>query len=152
MYKSGCCRFSDPCGVPSPDSLFKNRKRQVRRPDATQDRKETVRKGFPNMGPRTDGAISMEQEFLYNGTIIPVGVERLPSDSGERYKATVEGIAYEFGASRISPNELVLFINGSVRRVFTASAGDRILVHDDGRVLEFEKILGRPENILKGRT
>ena len=104
------------------------------------------------MGPRTDGAISMEQEFLYNGTIIPVGVERLPSDSGERYKATVEGIAYEFGASRISPNELVLFINGSVRRVFTASAGDRILVHDDGRVLEFENIFGRPENILKGRT
>lgn len=82
----------------------------------------------------------MEQEFLYNGNVIPVSVERSNSDSGEHFKATVEGVSYDFAASRISPNELVLNIGGSIRRIFVAAIGEKIVVHNDGHVLEFEKV------------
>jgi biotin carboxyl carrier protein len=85
----------------------------------------------------------MEHEFSYNGKIFPVNIERdASSPNGEGYRATVEGIAYGFTVSRISFNELTLFIDGSARRVYAVSDENRILVHIDGHVLSFDKVSG----------
>jgi biotin carboxyl carrier protein len=82
----------------------------------------------------------MEQDFSYNGKVIPVNVERLSSESGDNYRATIEGIVFDLGISRISANELVLFIDGSIRRVFACSTEDKVFIHIDGHILSFDKV------------
>lgn len=83
----------------------------------------------------------MEQEFLYNGQIIPVIVEEDKAQAAPKaYRAKVEGVEFSFSAASISPNEFTIYIDGAARRVFAAANGNRVYIHIGGRVIALEAV------------
>jgi biotin carboxyl carrier protein len=88
----------------------------------------------------------MQHELSYNDKVFSVIVERHNGSSDDAaYRATIEGVSYNFSALRVSPNELIIFIDGGVRRVYAVSTEDKVLVHIDGHVLAFVKVDGDRE-------
>jgi biotin carboxyl carrier protein len=85
----------------------------------------------------------MDHEFSYNGKVFPVNIEcKNPTSDNEIYRATVEGITYDFTISRLSASELTLFINGTARRIFAAAIEDKVYIHIDGHVFAFDRVSG----------